>query len=112
MDIDNMTIGQLKQINSLIGGQKEDNSHWEIGANYLLRTVTHIDTGRLIKVTATELVVEDAAWIADTGRYSDSIKDNAKFNEVEPYPDGAIVIVNRASLIDAIVIETLPRKQK
>ena len=85
-------------------------STWNIGANYLIRTVTMIDTGRLVQVTPMELVLEDAAWIADTGRFADALK-KSEFAEVEPFPDGR-VIIGRGSIIDAVEILTLPRSQK
>src|SRR3990167_4090803 len=47
---------------------------WKIGKCYLIRTVTMIDTGRLVEVTEQELVLEDAAWIADTGRFADALQ--------------------------------------
>lgn len=81
-----------------------------IGANYLIRTVTMIDTGRVVRVTPTEIVLEDAAWIADTGRFATALK-SGNFNEVEPFPDGE-VIVGRGSIVDACRIEKLPRAQK
>ena len=105
-----MTIGEFKKLASLFNGQSSDNSAWEIGKNYLIRTVTMIDTGRLIAVTSQELILEDAAWIADTGRFSDTIKSCA-FDEVEPFPSGK-VILGRGSVIDAICIDELPKKQK
>jgi hypothetical protein len=83
---------------------------WVIGKNYLIRTVTMIDTGRLVAVTEHELVLEDAAWVADTGRFAQAI-EKGEFNEVEPFPSGR-VIVGRGSLIDAVQIPVLPRKQK
>jgi hypothetical protein len=43
---------------------------WEVGKNYLIRTVTMINTGRLVAVGDHELVLENAAWIADTGQFS------------------------------------------
>src|SRR6185369_836883 len=64
---------------------------WIIGKAYLIRTVTMIDTGVLVAVTPTELVLEEAAWIADTGRFSDAIA-KAEFDEVEPFPDGPVII--------------------
>jgi hypothetical protein len=54
--------------------------------------------------------LEDAAWIADTGRFADALK-SGKFNEVEPFPDGQ-VIVGRGAIIDAIQISVTPREQK
>ena len=84
---------------------------WKIGANYLIRTVTMIDTGRVVEVSDHEIVLEDAAWIADTGRWMQAI-NNAEFTEVEPFPDGVQVIVGRHAIIDAVIIPSLPRKQK
>ena len=75
MNIDTMTIGEAREIASLFNGNKpSSDSHWEIGKCYLIRTVTMIDTGRLVAVTDKELVLEDAAWIPDTGRFSDAVK--------------------------------------
>lgn len=76
-----------------------ENSHWHVGKNYFIRTVTHHIVGRLMKVTSQELVVEDAAWIADDGRFHEALK-SGKFSEVEPFPVGE-VIIGRGSLIDA-----------
>ena len=69
-----------------------------------------IDTGKVVKVTDQEIVLEDAAWIADTGRFSDAIK-KCEFNEVEPFPDGK-VIIGRGAIIDAVKIKKSPRSQK
>ncbi len=89
----------------------EPESPWKIGKNYLIRTVTMIDIGRLVAVTEHEIVLEDAAWIADTGRFADALVKGS-FGEIEPFPSGE-VIVGRGSIIDAVVVEfDLPRKQK
>jgi len=85
-------------------------SAWEVGKNYLIRTVTMIDTGRLVSIGPHELVLEDAAWIASTGRFADTLK-SCEFNEVEPFLSGR-VIIGRGSIIDAVQIPTLPREQK
>jgi hypothetical protein len=87
-----------------------NDAHWQIGKIYLIRTVTMAQTGRLVAVTPQELVLEDAAWIADTGRFSDALA-SANFNEVEPFPDGP-VIIGRGGLIDAVQISAAPRLQK
>lgn len=112
MNIDNLTYGELKQIAALFGGAPATaTSPYEIGKNYILRTVTMTLTGRVVSVGPQEIVLIDAAWIADTGRYAQAIA-KAEFSEVEPYPDGQHVIVGRASVIDATTIPTLPRTQK
>lgn len=109
MNIDSLTIKEAREIAALFTA-KADEHPFEIGANYLIRTVTMIDTGRLIRVTPTELVLEDAAWIADTGRFADAVA-KAVFSEVEPFPAGQ-VIIGRGAIIDAVKISVLPRDQK
>jgi hypothetical protein len=91
-------------------GAKTDSSAWEIGKPYLIRTVTMIDTGRVVGVTEHEIILEDAAWIANTGRFSDAVA-KAEFGEVEPFPDGR-VIVGRGAIIDAVQITLTPRSKK
>jgi hypothetical protein len=83
---------------------------WIIGKIYLIRTVTMIDTGILVAATDKELVLEEAAWVADTGRFSDAIA-KAEFNEVEPFPQGR-VILNRSCVIDAVEITKVQRSKK
>ena len=110
MKLDDLTIGELKQINNLTG---KSNSHpFEIGANYLIRTVTMIQTGKLVEVFENELVLEDAAWIADTGRWNEAVV-SGKFNEVEPFPNGTKIIIGRSAIIDACKVSfELPRGVK
>ncbi len=111
MNIDDMKIGDVRQIAALFtGSSKSSDAAWEIGSIYLIRTVTMIDTGRLVLVTEHELVLEDAAWIADTGRFAQAV-EKAEFGEVEPFPDGR-VIVGRGAVIDAVKIKLAPRSQK
>jgi len=111
MKIDDLTIGEAKELASLFQGKvvSNDNSAWEVGSIYLIRTVTMSDTGRLVSVTPQELVLEEAAWIADTGRFSDAVK-KAEFGEVEPFPDGK-VIIGRGAIVDAVKIKVAPRSQ-
>ena len=111
MKIDELTIGEAKALAALFCGQPaNDTSAWNIGANYLIRTVTMTDTGRLVAVTAQELVLEDAAWIADTGRFAEAVA-KAEFGEVEPFPKGRLIL-GRGAIIDAVEIKLLPRSTK
>ena len=109
MEIDKLTIGELREINALLGNKQTENPY-RIGANYFLRTVTHHHTGRLVQVTQQELVLEDAAWIADDGRFSEAL-ESGSFTEVEMFPKGR-VIVGRASIIDATEITSIPTSTK
>ena len=112
MNIEDMKLSDLLPLLKLLQHtiQLETNHPWEIGKIYLIRTVTMIDTGRLLSVTDQELVLEDAAWIADTGRFADAV-EKAEFGEVEPFPKGK-VIIGRGSIIDAVEIKQAPRSQK
>ena len=109
MNIDSLTLGEIKQIQTLIG-TTVDTHPYQIGKNYLIRTVTMIQTGKLVAVTNQELVLEDAAWIADTGRFADALV-KAEFGEVEPFPDGQ-VILGRGAIVDAVKIKCVTRSQK
>ena len=82
----------------------------KIGVCYLIRTVTHYYTGRIKSVSPTDVVLQDAAWIPDTGRYSDALRTGT-LAEVEPYPNE--VIISCAAVVDAAEWKhPLPREQK
>lgn len=87
-----------------------NNSPWQIGKIYLIRSVTKTNTGRLVAVYENEIVLTDAAWIADTGRFADALA-SADFAEVEPYPKGSEVIVGRGAIEDAVQIAAAPTEQ-
>lgn len=113
MNIDELTIADVKVLNSLLGSAsaKSECHHWQIGKAYFIRTVTHHLTGRLIAVTDHELVIEDAAWIPNDGRFNESLRDGT-FSECEPAPPGP-VLVGRGSLIDAYLwLHDLPNEVK
>lgn len=115
--LDQLTIAEAREIAALfarevpqVAARCATNHPYNIGKNYLIRTVTMIDAGKLVAVTDQELVLENASWIADTGRWADALK-LCSFNEVEPFPEGR-VIVGRAAVIDAVEIDTVPRSPK
>lgn len=54
-----------------------------VGEKFYFRTVTYHLTGRVKKVIGHILELENAAWIADSGRFMNVIKEG-KLNEVEP----------------------------
>ena len=85
-------------------------SPWEIGKHYLIRMVTMIDTGTLVAEYPEFLVLRDAAWVADTGRFANALKNPSEFGEVEPFPGD--VIVGKGGIIDACVIPLYTSAQK
>jgi len=91
-----------------MAASKKVESFWQVGKAYLIRTVTMIDTGILVSIDEHEIVLKDAAWIADTGRFNEALK-TLNFSEVEPFPDG-LVAVGRSALIDAVQISGAPRR--
>ena len=84
---------------------------WNLYANYFIRTATFHLTGKLVMVTDHELVLEHAAWVADSGRFTNAVA-YCEFAEVEMFPAGRQVIVGRQMLIDAVEISSLPSQQK
>ena len=111
MNIENMTIGQAREVAALLNTQPASLHPYAVGENYLIRTVTMTYTGKLVEVGDKELVLVDAAWIPDSGRWADAVAKGT-FNEVEPYPDGERVVIGRGAILDAVKISTLPRVQK
>lgn len=98
MQIDELTVGQARQLAAMFGNQTSDSHPWSIGKQYLIRTVTNYWTGRLIAVHPDALVLEEPAWVADTGRFHQAVSSGV-LNEVEPVPRN--VIVCRGSIVDA-----------
>ena len=54
-----------------------------IGEKLFIRTVTNYWTGEFVGITGGFIELNDAAWIANTGRFSDAIKTGALV-EVDP----------------------------
>lgn len=85
-------------------------SIYKLGAKLLVQTVTFSYTGRLTYVSDTELVLEEAAWVADTGRFTQFLA-KGQLNEVEPFPN--LVSIARGSIVAVSPwMHELPRKQK
>lgn len=85
---------------------------YEIGKCYLIRTVTMIYTGRLLEVYKDELVIENAAWIAETARWADTCA-KGELREVEPYVKDDKVIISRGAILDVSPWKhPLPLEQK
>lgn len=72
---------------------------FEVGKSYLLRTITLVNVGRVTKIVGKYLVMEDASWIADTGRFFECLRKSDVFIEVEPFTHP--LFVNTDSIIDA-----------
>lgn len=107
-----MNIEDLVKLISLLkqADEPQNDEMWVVGKKYFIRTVTMHLVGKLIKITDKELLLEDASWIADSGRFHDALK-TGEFDEIEPFVND--VIVNRNSVIDATEWRfDLPKEQK
>jgi hypothetical protein len=111
MNIDNLTIGQVKQVKRLLpeegyNNQGGGNGPWVIGNKYFIQTVTMFYTGILSYVGDQELVLENAAWIADTGRLNKFLKDpEGSVKEAEPFEGPAGI--GRGSIVGFSVISSI-----
>ena len=116
INIEELTIKDARAIAAMFGCSLSPSTPtaaahpYEIGKAYCLRTVTMTDTGIVKAVYPNELVLTDAAWIADTGRFSDAVA-KAEFGEVEPFPAGEIII-GRGAIVDGCIIHTAPKVRK
>ena len=68
-----------------------------LGTSVIVRSVTHYYVGVLSAYDDSLLLLDDAAWVADTGRWSVALSTGA-VNEVEPYPGKCIL--NRGAIVD------------
>ncbi len=81
-----------------------------IGGKYLFRTVTYFATGEVERIEGKFIVLKNAAWIADTGRFREAIMKGT-LNEVEPVE--VSMYLNSDTITDAFDwIHELPNEQK
>lgn len=79
-----------------------------VGEKFFFRTVTYHMTGRVKKIIGPIVELENAAWIADSGRFMNAIKEG-KLNEVEPV---GRAYINLSSVVDFFPWKhALPEKQ-
>ena len=84
---------------------------FEVGKNYLIRTITMVDVGRVTKIVGKFIVMDDASWIADTGRFFECLRKSDVFIEVEPFQHP--IFVNTDAIVDATLWPlALPTKAK
>ena len=80
-----------------------------IGKKFFFRTVTYHMVGKVVKFLGSFVVLEDAAWVADSGRFSNCIL-KGEVSEVEPVETA---MINLNSVTDFFPWKfNLLRKQK
>lgn len=80
-----------------------------VGKKLFIRTVTYHMVGKVKKRVGAFIELEDASWIADSGRFSNAIKDGT-LDEVEPV---GTAWLNLSSIVDFFPWKhALPKDQK
>lgn len=103
-------IEKLLTTSDTLNLKQEIELPFKLGQAYFIRTVTYFATGRVKEIVGQFLILEDAAWIADTGRFSDAMSKGI-MDEVEPVE--CDMIINSAAITDAFPWDKkLPREQK
>lgn len=70
---------------------------FEIGKSYFIRTVTYHVIGTVDKISGPFLVLSEASWVADSGRFSKAITEG-ELSEVEYIGQ---MFVNTSAIADA-----------
>ena len=85
---------------------------FKIGKPYFIRTVTYHCTGLLVRIEGDFLVLDKAAFIADSKRFFGFLTDWKSNNpEIEPFTSE--LFVNIGAIIDASLwTQDLPEKQQ
>jgi len=78
-----------------------------VGDNVIVRSVTYHYTGRVRAIGDKWLVLDDAAWVAHSGRWTNALT-NGKLTSVEPYP-GEVVLAVGAIVDVSPWLHPLPR---
>jgi len=80
-----------------------------VGKQFFFRTVTYHMVGKVTKIIGDFLRLEQASWIADSGRFSQAVKTGS-FSEIEPV---GTCFVNLKSVTDFFPANyKLPTEQK
>ena len=115
LDIESLTLGQIRAIQALAFGVPAAAAPppvypYMVGDSVFIRTVTYHYTGKIAAITPGEIVLADAAWIADSGRFHVALATGT-LSEVEPYPAG--VVISRGAIVDVSPwAHPLPRSAK
>lgn len=83
---------------------------FKVGDKVYLRTVTYHQVGRVKQIIGKFLMLENASWVADSGRFMNALKDGT-LSEVEPVVDGGGVNID--SIVDFFPwSHELPKEQR
>ena len=99
MDIDNLTLKQIREISALCSSGSSKSHSFVVGQKVLIRCVTYHQIGRIEAVTDSDIVLSSASWVASSGRWHECL-EHGTLDEVEPYPAGIPCVVSRSAIVD------------
>lgn len=102
MNIKELTIADVEKIVKLFSGvdllsSQSEELPFGVGDPILIRTVTMIQIGTVRNIGPNFITLEDAGWVADTGRFGECLK-NGTVSEFERAPEW--VLVGRGAIVD------------
>lgn len=100
-----------KVLEMAIGGEKNmvSDHPFKVGDSYFIRTVTYHFVGTIKEIVGKWIVLKDASWVADSGRFHVAL-EKGELSEVE-YMDKAII--NMDTITDAALwTNKIPKESK
>jgi len=106
-------ISEVLNQNKIIG--KPEEMPYEVGEAYFFRTVTYHTLGRVKNIIGDVLVLEEASWVADSGRLNEFVNDGKVYestsSEIEPIE--VEMYLHKSAICDAFKWKhELPNKVK
>ena len=100
---------KIEELQSIIGSKSQNPFADLIGKNVFIRTVTYHYTGKIERIIGDFVELSKAAWIADSGRFTQAV-ETGDFDEVEIYKNP--IRINTTGIVDFTEISKLPESQK
>lgn len=92
MNIDELTLGQIKQLRGMLGDSAPQTKTLglTVGDAVFIRAAVYHYTGRVTSIADGAVTLSDAAWIADSGKWNEALSTGV-LDEIEPEPNGVTV---------------------
>lgn len=111
MDINELTIGQAKELVSTFGNCSEKieklsmrRHKFTVGNAYFIRSVTHHYLGKVIEICDLCIVMKACVWVADDGRFHKLMQGEwSQSSEREPYGEEKEVQIFFGGMLDAVL---------
>ena len=92
-----VVVGVGVEVGVVVVVEIERRSQMKAGDKVYIRTVTYHHVGRVVRLTRSWVYLDDASWVADSGRFGDAL-ETGSLSEVERTP--GIVRVARGAIVD------------